>query len=296
MSKNKEEVLRIARKLEKMINKKTYNNALDILNILAKIPVSKETLEQTRIGMVVNNIRRLADNTEVSAKAKSLIKGWKKSVKEQQSQSGKSSGDSSSKSKISTPKPKADKPHEQPHQSQPEHKPQQIEVVIEKTNDPVRNKCRELLVNSLKMSDEVTPKYCARLAAQIEECIFQEFRNTSMKYKNRVRSRYSNLKDLKNSNLRKMVIRGIITPEKIAKMTAQEMASDELKKEREKMNAEAVKDHQMSVNEGTTTDMFTCGKCKGKRCTYNQLQTRSSDEPMTTFVFCNDCGNRWKFC
>lgn len=27
-----------------------------------------------------------------------------------------------------------------------------------------------------------------------------------------------------------------------------------------------------------------------------QLQTRSSDEPMTTFVFCNDCGNRWKFC
>ena len=37
------------------------------------------------------------------------------------------------------------------------------------------------------------------------------------------------------------------------------------------MNAEAVKDHQMSVNEGTTTDMFTCGKCKGKRCTYNQV-------------------------
>lgn len=25
-----------------------------------------------------------------------------------------------------------------------------------------------------------------------------------------------------------------------------------------------------------------------------QVQTRSADEPMTTFVFCNGCGNRWK--
>lgn len=24
------------------------------------------------------------------------------------------------------------------------------------------------------------------------------------------------------------------------------------------------------------------------------MQTRSSDEPMTTFVVCNECGNRWK--
>ena len=26
----------------------------------------------------------------------------------------------------------------------------------------------------------------------------------------------------------------------------------------------------------------------------SQVQTRSADEPMTTFVFCNECGNRWK--
>ena len=25
-----------------------------------------------------------------------------------------------------------------------------------------------------------------------------------------------------------------------------------------------------------------------------QAQTRSADEPMTTFVYCNECGNRWK--
>jgi transcription elongation factor S-II len=43
------------------------------------------------------------------------------------------------------------------------------------------------------------------------------------------------------------------------------------------------------------TGMFKCGKCKTYKTTYYQLQTRSSDEPMTTFVTCVNCNNRWKF-
>lgn len=43
-----------------------------------------------------------------------------------------------------------------------------------------------------------------------------------------------------------------------------------------------------------STDNFTCYKCRSKKCSYYQLQTRSADEPMTTFVTCLDCGNRWK--
>ncbi len=43
-----------------------------------------------------------------------------------------------------------------------------------------------------------------------------------------------------------------------------------------------------------STDNFTCRKCKSKKCSYYQLQTRSADEPMTTFVTCLDCGSRWK--
>tara|TARA_Y100000591_G_C21737437_1_gene647409 strand:+ start:421 stop:924 length:504 start_codon:yes stop_codon:yes gene_type:complete len=43
-----------------------------------------------------------------------------------------------------------------------------------------------------------------------------------------------------------------------------------------------------------STDDFTCFKCKSKKCTFYQLQTRSADEPMTTFVTCLECGNRWK--
>lgn len=44
-----------------------------------------------------------------------------------------------------------------------------------------------------------------------------------------------------------------------------------------------------------STDDFKCHKCKSKKCSYYQLQTRSADEPMTTFVTCLECSNRWKF-
>ena len=43
-----------------------------------------------------------------------------------------------------------------------------------------------------------------------------------------------------------------------------------------------------------STDIFRCKKCKNNKCTYYQLQTRSADEPMTTFVTCINCGNRWR--
>ena len=48
------------------------------------------------------------------------------------------------------------------------------------------------------------------------------------------------------------------------------------------------------VNKDMATDIFTCSRCHKKECTYYQLQTRSADEPMTTFVTCLNCGKRWK--
>ena len=116
-----------------------------------------------------------------------------------------------------------------------------------------------------------------------------------MKYKNRVRSRISNLKNAKNPNLRKNVLCGNIPPELFARMTAEEMAGNELKEMWKNLTKEAVREHQMAKTGGTQTDLFTRGKCKKKDCTYTEGQIRSADEPMT-FVVCNECGNRWKFC
>jgi len=43
-----------------------------------------------------------------------------------------------------------------------------------------------------------------------------------------------------------------------------------------------------------TEGFFVCGRCKSKNTSYYQLQTRSADEPMTTFVTCHKCDRHWK--
>ena len=52
---------------------------------------------------------------------------------------------------------------------------------------------------------------------------------------------------------------------------SQEMASDELKEMRKNLTKEAIREHQMAKTGGTQTDLFTCGKCKKKNCTYTQV-------------------------
>ena len=62
------------------------------------------------------------------------------------------------------------------------------------------------------------------------------------------------------------------------------------------IEAKKIKDeNKFSPKIEASTDDFTCSKCKSKKCTFYQLQTRSADEPMTTFVTCIECGNRWRF-
>ena len=40
--------------------------------------------------------------------------------------------------------------------------------------------------------------------------------------------------------------------------------------------------------------LFKCPKCKSNATTYTSVQTRSADEPMTNFITCLNCDNRWK--
>lgn len=39
---------------------------------------------------------------------------------------------------------------------------------------------------------------------------------------------------------------------------------------------------------------FTCSKCKSNKTSFYEKQTRSSDEPMTVFITCLNCGKHWK--
>jgi len=48
------------------------------------------------------------------------------------------------------------------------------------------------------------------------------------------------------------------------------------------------------IREEQISDAYTCSRCHQNKCTYYQLQTRSADEPITTFVNCVNCGKRWR--
>ncbi|XP_049725375.1 transcription elongation factor A protein 2 isoform X7 [Loxodonta africana] len=271
-----EEIARIARRLDKMVTKKSVEGAMDLLRELKAMPVTLHLLQSTRIGMSVNALRKQSSDEEVIALAKSLIKSWKKLLDASDAKAGERRSTSlASLPSKDTSEGKAHRPslssRKRPELPRTPSTPRMTTFPpVPITCDAVRNKCREMLAAALQ-TDHV-------------------------KYKNRVRSRISNLKDAKNPGLRRSVLCGTIAPQRIAEMTSEEMASDELKEIRKAMTREAIREHQMARASGTHTDLFTCGRCKRKSCTYTQVQTRSSDEPMTTFVVCNECGNRWKFC
>lgn len=108
-------------------------------------------------------------------------------------------------------------------------------------------------------------------------------------YTDRLRSIYWNLK---NPALIEQIKTDKIKPHTVAFMTHQEM--NHVKWE-PLIQAKMKRDHyKYEAKIEAATDTFKCRKCHSNKCTYYQMQTRSADEPMTTFVSCIDCGNRWK--
>ncbi|XP_069051565.1 transcription elongation factor A protein 3 isoform X10 [Lepisosteus oculatus] len=417
-----EELIRIAKKLDKMVSRNNMDGALDLLKELKGYNMNLKLLQVTRIGMSVNGVRKHCTDEEVVTLAKILIKNWKRLLESAGSQKGETQSGRDSETNSSnpvgaglTPQPAKHSPDEEDRKqaldskpsfeppkkhtfsdqkkerkdssdsksappvkrpstdAKPERRdssdaksnssPKKLSIDIKRdrrdsltskpsnlsplprkpstesrdervnsskgkpeppktptsptsplspsfsplggpfpphllTGDSIRDKCIEMLSAALRTDDNYKEygTNCDSMAAEIEDHIYQEIKATDMKYKNRVRSRISNLKDPKNPELRRNVLRGAIELSRIASMTAEEMASDELKQLRNVLTQEAIREHQMAKTGGTATDLFQCAKCRKKNCTYNQVQTRSADEPMTTFVLCNECGNRWKFC
>ncbi|XP_024241999.1 transcription elongation factor A protein 3 isoform X11 [Oncorhynchus tshawytscha] len=380
-----EELIRIAKKLDKMVSRNNTEGALDLLNELKSFNMTLKLLQETRIGMSVNGIRKHCTDDEVVSLAKILIKDWKRLLDAARTQSterpnkmkngvdsNKSTGspvrsplekdtrkdstdskpshsvkrhstDSKSDRRDSVDSKTSNSPSAKKlssetkefHSAKSSHpgplqrksstdsierrgKPEMPKIPTTPTSpmspsfssagvplspclatgETIRDKCIEMLAAALRTDDNFKEfgTNCDSMAAEIEDHIYTEMGSTDMKYKNRVRSRISNLKDPKNPGLRRNVLAGGIELRRFAIMSAEEMASDELKQLRNNLTKEAIREHQLSKTSGTISDLFQCSKCGKKNCTYNQMQTRSADEPMTTFVLCNECGNRWKFC
>lgn len=200
--------------------------------------------------MAVNELRKCSKDEDVINLSKKLIKNWKKLLannpespkSSQKSTNGSSSSGGSKSFSKDNHKDEKSKDSKSKNNSQTSFPP----TSSSSTTDVVRLKCREMLAIALKVEDY--PEGCAsaeELAEELEEAIFAEFKNTDMRYKNRIRSRVSNLKDTKNPGLRMNFISGVIAATRFAKMTPEEMASDEMKKLREKFVKESINDAQL---------------------------------------------------
>ena len=108
-------------------------------------------------------------------------------------------------------------------------------------------------------------------------------------YSDRMRSIYINLQ---KGTLLKNIQDGEYNAKSVAFMTHQEMNPEHWKDLIDKKRNRD--ENKYNNTQQASTDMFTCKKCKSKRCTYYELQTRSADEPATIFVTCLDCGKNWK--
>lgn len=116
-----------------------------------------------------------------------------------------------------------------------------------------------------------------------------------MLYANKVRSLYFNLNAnsyIGNESFVQRIKNGTLSCRVVGSMTHQEM---EPSKWQELIEKKMIRDkNKYNTNKSGASQEFKCRKCGKRETNYYQVQTRSADEPMTTFVTCLNCGNHWR--
>ena len=114
-------------------------------------------------------------------------------------------------------------------------------------------------------------------------------------YKSKILSVYSNLDKnsyIKNNQLVENIKNGSIKPEKVGFLSVYDTFPDNWK---ELLNIKSKRDKiKYELKPEAMTNLFKCRKCGSRETSYYEVQTRSADEPMTQFITCLSCNNRWK--
>ncbi|KAK9996423.1 hypothetical protein SO802_021109 [Lithocarpus litseifolius] len=169
-------------------------------------------------------------------------------------------------------------------------------------NSGYRERVRKLLTEAFSRVSSETDESISplidpvQMAASVESVMFERIGWSNPIKKIKYQSVLFNLNDPKNPDLRRKVLLGEIKPESLVTMNAEEMASHKRQSENIQIQLKRLKRsvHDADEDEKATTDMFQCSRCRERKCTYYQMQTRSADEPMTTYVTCVKCNKRWK--
>lgn len=165
-----------------------------------------------------------------------------------------------------------------------------VKAAVTRVNDAARDRTREIFAESLAVcvteDDSIAPETLATIAGQIESAMTAKWPDGGKDFKAKVRQLSFNLRDAKNPDLRSSVASGEIAADVLIDLAPEELGSNERRKANEKIREHAEWEAVRGQQQQASTDAFKCGKCKQRKCTYYQLQTRSADEPMTsTFAF-----------
>jgi transcription elongation factor S-II len=232
-------------------------------------------------------------NKDIAKLATEIVTKWKKTVEAEKAKKL---------AKMASPAPKNASSQDEPSETKAftgdkaKRRWEHEKVDTKRTGVPSRDACIGLLYNGLAFMSEELPTALILKAMEIEEAAFKEFKGDTSDYRTKLRSLFQNLKSATNRELGPRVMSGEITAARFVVMTHEELKSAQRREEDNKLNAENMKRAQVAMPEKSVSDSLKCGRCGQKKVSYSQAQTRSADEPMTTFCECTVCGNRWKVC
>lgn len=167
------------------------------------------------------------------------------------------------KSPITTPSKVTAVPKVIKKKLEPVKKPEPVKEIFseKKGEEQLRSNVRKSLLESLssRISEEPELKTAEEnleeLILKIEEELYTQFGKVDQKYKAKYRSLLFNIKDPKNLNFFKKIMFKWVTPYQLVRMTADEMASQELAEWRERENK-----HQIEMIRKTELDMMNQSK------------------------------------
>ncbi|KAJ7280165.1 transcription factor S-II, central domain-containing protein [Mycena rebaudengoi] len=291
--------------LKKLVKQlQSASSSEDITTILRTLKtdfrVNESILRESKAGLAVGKLRTHASK-DVSDLAKEIVRQWKTEVEQAKAAAGGGAAKPTvgvntkpvRKASVASNGPPTPKTPSAPNPNTRSMKSDGISSGF--TGDKTRDKCIELVYDALASDSGAPTDLLLEKAKSIEGAVFADIGGTTQPYPTKMRSLFVNLKDKNNPSLRESVASGEIPVEKFVKMSSQDMASEERKKADEEIKRQNLHDSLGAAEPEAETTAFQCSKCKQRKCRYRQAQTRSADEPMTTFVTCVNCNNRWKF-
>lgn len=293
---------------------------LDILVAIEKVTMSIELLRMTLIGKSVANVQKRFGQDASGKLAEKLVYQWKavasaakkavegptetKQVKSA-SIEAKISVQANSEKIIESIKEEGKKAVPAPNPN-----PLDIAKAMEDEQYSSLSQIRKKIVSTFAErlnANTPTSSVAVMLGYKIEDSIntMHSAEFDKVAYTSKARSLLFNVKQ--NEQLRIDISEGNLPAEGLVHLTQGQLATSEQRAAQDKINEEAMMERRsdyfkinrdkMAAANGIDPNAggeFTCRKCKSTKTTHYQMQTRSADEPMTVFISCLKCGNRWR--